>query len=72
MSHLTRQLDDLRRWMLAAVTEHGDAPHGVDELILPSRQQSAEERLAVYSRAYFAALGGPPRIVALHAVRRGR
>ena len=52
MSHLTRQLDDLQRWMLAAVTEHGDAPHGVDELILPSRQQSAEERLAVYSRAY--------------------
>jgi hypothetical protein len=56
MSDTSRQLDDVQRWMLSAITKHGDAADGVDELILPSQQQSAAERLAIYSHAYFARL----------------
>ncbi len=55
---MTLSLDSLQRWMLAAITQ----PAGVDrvaqleEIILPSRQQTSAERLAVYSSAYFARL----------------
>ncbi len=51
-------LDDLQRWMLAAITQPAgvDRVAQLDEVILPSRQQSAAERLAVYSIAYFARL----------------
>jgi hypothetical protein len=56
-----RDLRSTQAWMLTAITH----PHGVvagpnsqriDDLILPSPQQSAAERLAVYSSAYFARL----------------
>ena len=48
-------------WMLDAITHPdgvaaGGAPRLIDELVLPSQQQSAAERLAVYSTAYFARL----------------
>src|SRR5205823_13015976 len=51
------QLDQLQQWMLAAIAQ----PDGIDatrleETILPSRQQSAGQRLAVYSHAYVARL----------------
>jgi hypothetical protein len=51
----------LQRWMLAVITHPagaraGDAQAQLDKLILPSRQQSAAERMAVYSSAYFARL----------------
>jgi putative DNA-binding protein len=56
MTH-AEQLDRLQRWMLTAITDPVNrAPDALDELILPSRQQSAAERLAVYNRAYFARL----------------
>jgi hypothetical protein len=56
MSSPPNQLDELQRWMLASITAREDAARGVEENILPSRQQSAAERLAVYSHAYFARL----------------
>lgn len=51
-------LADLQRWMLAAVTQPAGVARArqLDGVILPSRQQSATERLAVYSSAYFARL----------------
>jgi hypothetical protein len=43
--------------MIVAITRPGATPAaGVEELILPSRQQSAAERLAIYSHAYLARL----------------
>src|SRR5438067_1824682 len=55
-SHESR-LDELQRWMLAAVTDPSlPASTAIDEMILPSRQQSATERLAVYRHAYLARL----------------
>jgi hypothetical protein len=47
--------------MLAAITHPrgvlaGSLASAIDELVLPSRQQTAVERLAVYSTAYFARL----------------
>jgi hypothetical protein len=52
-----RSLDDLQRWMLAAVMDPTYAADGeIQAAILPSRQQSAGERLAVYQNAYFARL----------------
>jgi hypothetical protein len=50
-------LEALQQWMLKAITEPvGVAADGIDEAILPSRQQSAGERLGVYRNAYFARL----------------
>jgi hypothetical protein len=53
-------LDEHQRWLLTAITHPAGvaagAPSEVTEVILPSRQQSASERLAVYSHAYFARL----------------
>src|SRR5437764_4817615 len=55
-SHESR-LDELQRWLLAAVTDPSlPASTAIDEMILPSRQQSATERLAVYRGAYLARL----------------
>src|SRR5687768_12064603 len=50
-------LQGLQQWMLKAITEPVEvAADGIDEVILPSRQQSAGERLGVYRNAYFARL----------------
>jgi hypothetical protein len=50
-------LEELQRWMLAAVTDPAAAKEGeIHNAILPSRQQSAAERLAVYQHAYVARL----------------
>jgi Putative DNA-binding domain len=51
-------LDDLQHWMLRAVTDPAGVRtcEGLDETILPSRQQTAGERLAVYQHAYLARL----------------
>ena len=53
-------LDEHQRWLLAAITHpagvEAGASSSVDDVILPSRQQSATQRLAVYSHAYFARL----------------
>ena len=49
--------DELQRWMLAAVTEPAKVGEAaLNETILPSRQQSAADRLAVYQHAYVARL----------------
>jgi hypothetical protein len=43
--------------MLGAITDRANAdPHGLNDIVLPSRQQSPGERLAVYTHAYFARL----------------
>jgi hypothetical protein len=53
----TRSLRDFQQWMLAAVTEASGVTAGeVKEAILPSRQQTGGERLAVYQNAYVARL----------------
>ena len=53
-------LDEHQRWLLAAIMHPAGVAAGaqsdVDEVILPSLQQTAAERLAVYSHAYFARL----------------
>jgi hypothetical protein len=57
-------LAELQQWMLDAISaaSSGDKAHQeqharqTDTLILPSRQQTARERLSVYSHAYFARL----------------
>jgi len=53
-----RSLDQLQRWMLDAITDPSgsDMDREVEQTILPSRQQSAPERLAVYQNAYLARL----------------
>src|SRR3954453_11085505 len=56
MSSSANQLDDIQRWMLASITATDGTAGGVNEMVLPSRQQSAAERLAVYRHAYFARL----------------
>jgi hypothetical protein len=57
MSAESRHLDGLQRWMLGAITDPAGAePAGLAEIVLPSQRQSAAERLAVYSNAYFARL----------------
>jgi len=48
-------LDQLQRWFLNSVTQPGAATN-VEEQVLPSGQQSAAERLAVYQNAYGARL----------------
>ena len=50
-------LGALQHWLLDAVTNQA-APqsNAIDQIILPSRQQSAGERLAVYQHAYLARL----------------
>lgn len=50
-----QSLAELQRWMLAAITQGGGTV-AIDDVLLPSRQQSASERLAVYSHAYLARL----------------
>jgi hypothetical protein len=54
-------LDQIQRWMLAAITHPAGvlaaaSADAIDERILPNSRQSATERLAVYSHAYFARL----------------
>ena len=49
-------LRSLQQWMLDSIAHRGAGSDRLDELILPSCQQSAAERLAVYSNAYFARL----------------
>jgi len=65
-------LDQLQRWLQAAITNPAGvlpgllsdeaqqqiplSPDRLEEIILPSRRMSADERLAVYQRAYFARL----------------
>ena len=51
-------LDSLHRWLLQAVTDPAGiaAKDHLQETLLPSRQQTAAERLAVYQHAYFARL----------------
>src|SRR5262249_7425234 len=58
MNNSQSQLDDLQRWMLDAITSPTTAASTdkVSEIILPSRQQSSAERLAVYQNAYLARL----------------
>jgi hypothetical protein len=52
-----QQLGQLQRWMLDAITaEASIEPQDLREKILPSQRQSADERLAVYRRAYLARL----------------
>ncbi|HEY2893836.1 MAG TPA: DNA-binding domain-containing protein [Pirellulales bacterium] len=48
-------LDALQRWMLGAITESAAADDEAT-IVLPSSQQSAAERLAVYRNAYLARL----------------
>jgi hypothetical protein len=50
-------LDQLQRWLLDAITHGHSAPTDqVKRRTLPSREQTAEERLAVYQKAYLARL----------------
>jgi hypothetical protein len=57
MSARGEELERLQRWMLAAITDPaGTRAEGVEKIVLPSRQQSAAERIAVYGNAYFARL----------------
>jgi hypothetical protein len=50
-------LDQLQTWLLETVTRSGTSePEMIEQLICPSRQQSASERLAVYQNAYVARL----------------
>jgi hypothetical protein len=51
-------LAELQLWMLDAIRQPGrqEGPADVEALILGSRQQTAGQRLAVYSHAYFARL----------------
>ena len=60
MTTRTSDLDTLQRWMLRAITDSTAGGHSDDlgVVILPSAQQSAAERLAVYQHAYFARLLG--------------
>ena len=50
-----QRLDEQQRWFLDAVTSSA-AAENVDRHLLPSNQQSAAERLAVYQHAYSARL----------------
>lgn len=51
------QLARIQRWMLAAIARPESTERGsLEAAILPSRQQSPEERLAVYRHAYLARL----------------
>jgi Putative DNA-binding domain len=51
------ELADVQRWLLAAITEPLAPPQpDIDQLLSPSLQQSAAERLAIYRGAYLARL----------------
>jgi Putative DNA-binding domain len=51
------QLDQLQHWLLAAIADpEQPCPDDLNSLILPSRQQSSAQRLAVYRQAYVARL----------------
>jgi hypothetical protein len=53
----TMTLDHLQRWLLSAITSPSEtAPSDLDSTILPSRNQSATDRLAIYQNAYLARL----------------
>ncbi|MBW8884594.1 MAG: putative DNA-binding domain-containing protein [Planctomycetia bacterium] len=57
MTAIAAELADLQRWLLAAITEPiGPETAAVEQRLLPSREQSAAERLAVYRSAYVARL----------------
>lgn len=52
-----RNTQDLQRWLLDSITQPERAePAAIESAILPSRRQSAAERLAVYQHAYVARL----------------
>jgi hypothetical protein len=54
-----RPLDELQKWFQAAVTHPGGVATATDDvaaIVLPSSQQSADERLGVYAQAYWARL----------------
>lgn len=57
MNAAARSLDELQHWLLDAIRlpENAD-PGAVGESIVPSRNQSSAERLAVYQHAYLARL----------------
>jgi hypothetical protein len=51
------ELSDVQRWLLAAITEPlAPSQSDIDQLLSPSLQQSAPERLAIYRGAYLARL----------------
>jgi hypothetical protein len=56
MSQRPTNLDGLQRWMLWAITDPASQPGDLGGIVLPSHQQSPEQRLAVYQHAYFARL----------------
>lgn len=49
-------LDDLQRWLLAAITDPARCDRDCHGVLRPSQQQSAAERLGVYQHAYIARL----------------
>jgi hypothetical protein len=53
----TTILDELQRWLLAAITSPSEiAPSELASTILPSQNQSPADRLAIYQHAYLARL----------------
>jgi hypothetical protein len=57
MKMLPKTLGEQQRWMLEAITQpEGAQGDGVAGVIMPSRLQTSEERLAVYQHAYVARL----------------
>jgi hypothetical protein len=53
----TNSLNELQRWLLTAIAKPaGIAPAQLASTILPSRHQSAADRLAIYQHAYLARL----------------
>src|SRR6476620_5683102 len=51
------ELAELQHWLFAAITDPAAPPRDeVDQLVQPSLQQAALDRLAVYRSAYFARL----------------
>lgn len=57
MNPTSTQLDQLQRWLLSAITSPSEsAPSDLASTIVPSRHQSAADRLAIYQNAYLARL----------------
>ena len=57
MSSPSQQLDHLQHWLLSAITSPSEiTPSDLASTILPSHNQSATDRLAVYQHAYLARL----------------
>jgi hypothetical protein len=52
-----QRLADLQQWMIGAITSRSDERSAASEAgLLPSRRQSAQERLGIYQHAYWARL----------------